>query len=155
MSISQRKNIGAYLHAAYAADSTAVTAGGSGDAVAVAGTAVDRLAQGTPLSASIVYAIKATMANTKTLSLAYKVQSSVDSAFTVPVDLPGSVIASVVVLNAKSDGSAQTIVVKHDVDLNGALQYVRVNFTPDLSNTATDTATLIPVWVFGGMAELP
>lgn len=155
MSISLNKNIGAYLKSAYAAASTSVTAAGSGDNTAVTGVAVDRAAIGLPLSAVVVYAIAATMANTKTLSMAYKVQHAIDAAFTVVTDLPGAIVANAVVLTAKADGSAQTFAFQHSVNLNGAMQFVRIVYTPDLSNTATDTAVIQTAWVFAGMNELP
>ena len=153
MGMSLRKNIGAYLRAAYAAVATALTAAGSGDNTAVTGVTVDRFAAGSPLSCSVLYAIAATIANTKTLSLAYKVQHGAKSDASDMADY--AVVANGVVMNGKSDGSAQTGLVKHDVDLNGALQYIRIVFTPDLSATSADTATVAPVFVFGGMAELP
>jgi hypothetical protein len=155
MSISSRKNIGASLKAAYAAASTSVTAAGTGDATLVTGVAVDRAAISLPLSAIVVYNIAATIANTKNLALAYKVEHAVDAAFTVATDLPGAVVASAVVLNGKSDGSAQTLTIQHNIDLSGAMQFVRIKFTPDMSNTATDTCVISSAWIFAGMNELP
>ena len=42
-----------------------------------------------------------------------------------------------------------------DVNLSGARRYVRLNFTPELSAGATDTAALSGVAVFGGAIRLP
>jgi hypothetical protein len=44
---------------------------------------------------------------------------------------------------------------EYDVDLQGAKQYVRINFTPDLSAANTDTAAVAGVAVFGGSELLP
>lgn len=153
MGMSLRKNIGAYLHAAYAAVATALTAAGTGDNTAVTGSVVDRFAAGSPLSCSVLYAIAATIANTKTLSLAYKIQHGTKSDGSDMADY--AAVASTVVMTGNAGGTEQTGIVKHDVDLTGALQYIRVVFTPDLSATGVDTATVSPVFVFGGMAELP
>jgi hypothetical protein len=169
MSLSSRKNIGAFLHAEFAAVSTTQTAGTT---PAVTGVAIDRLAStypvagvapasqdggmGEPLSCSVLYAITATLANTHTMGLIYKIQDSVDAAFTAPRDFAvGSASPGTTVLTGISSGAAQNAIVKHDVDLNGAYRYVRVVFQATTSASSVDTLTVAPVVVFGGMAQLP
>ena len=141
MSVSLQKNIGAYISAAYAGDVDSIVAGGAGNNVEVNGSAVDRFAYNDPLSVAVVYAIKATLSAGKTLSLGYSLQHSSDGVnFTDYAPVASAVVAS----------TSGDQIIKQSVDLSGAERYVRVAYTPLLSATATDTAVIVPVFVFGG-----
>jgi hypothetical protein len=143
MSVSLQKNIGAYISAAYAGDVDSIVAGGAGNNVEVNGPAVDRFAYNDPLSVAVVYAIKATLAAGKTLSLGYSLQHSSDGeTFTDFAPAASAVVAST--------SGANDLIIKQSVDLSGAERYVRVAYTPVLSATATDTAVISPLFVFGG-----
>ena len=149
MSVSLQKNIGAYISAVYAGDVDSIVAGGAGNGAEVYGPAVDRFAHNEPLSVLAVYAIKATVATGKTLSLGYSLQHSSDGVnFTDYAPVAAAVIAN-------GTGAAQDIVIQQSVDLTGAERYIRVAYTPTLSATATDSAVISPLFVFGGENMLP
>ena len=149
MSVSLQKNIGAYISTVYAGDVDSIVAGGTGNGIEVYGPAVDRFAYGEPLSVAVAYAIKASVAAGKTLSLGYSLQHSTDGInFT-----DYAPVAAAVVVNGT--GAAQDLVIKQSVDLTGAERYIRVAYTPTLSATATDTAVIATLFVFGGEDTLP
>jgi hypothetical protein len=163
MSISASKNIGAFIHAAFAAPVDSVTATGSALAT-ISGVAIDRFAVASgagsagplPLSCSVLYSITATLASTHTMSLAYSIQDSADGTnFANMLEQSGDVVAATVELTGNVGGTAQNLLVKQDVDLTGAREYVRVYFTPSFSASSVDTAVISPVIVFGGMNILP
>lgn len=161
MSIASQHNIGAFLHAAAGGALDSIVAGGGGNGVQVQGSSVDRVAQNLPLSASILYVISATVASAKTLTLAYNIQHSVDNSTWVDFQdtdpsSPGAPLNQIAAtVEIAGTGAAVNIVVKQDVNLLGANQYVRVQYTPTLNATSTDVATIAPVWVLGGMDLLP
>ncbi len=149
MSSALVKNVGAWLKSAYAADSTSLTAAGTGDNTAVTGATVDRSAYGQPMSASVIYACKATLSASQKLTLAYKVQHGSASNGSDMADFAvGSTGATVLTATG-------TTTVKQDVDLTGAKRYIRIYFTPDLDASGTDAAVIQSAWVFGPTAELP
>jgi hypothetical protein len=135
-----------------AATNTSVTAGGTGDATEVAGVAIQRTVIGLPRSAVFAIPFTATLAATKTLSIACIVEHS-SAAASGYADLVN--VASAVVATGATGGSTETGCVEIGVDLSGAKDYVRIRFTPDLSATATDTAALSAVAVLGSFQELP
>jgi len=115
----------------YAAISTA-TAGGTGDATEVDGAYIDR--QGFD-SLKVIIAYKAVLAQGKTLSIAANLQDATSSG--------------------GAGGSTETGVVELDFDISGANQYVRVQYTPDMNASGTDTATLSAVYILGGAQVQP
>jgi hypothetical protein len=153
MSFPSAHNIGAYIKSICAAAVTALTAAGTGDNTAVTGDIIDRAAYSNPLSMSLVLAFTAVLAATKTLTFkTVKIQSGAasdgsDMADFAVLETTGTVFATGA---GTIDGQAE-----YDVDLAGAGRYIRVLFTPDLSNTATDTATVAAVVVLGGADTLP
>lgn len=154
MGFSYRKNIGAYLHAAFAYASATQTAGATTE---VQGPSVDRLAAGQnePLSLSLLLAVTATLASTHTLAYAYKIQHSSDNATWTDYSVGFTTGTAPVVLTGNVGGTAQSIVVKGDFDINGAKEYIRCDFQPVFSASSVDTATVTGVFVLGGMAILP
>jgi hypothetical protein len=133
----------------------ALTAGGSGDATAVVGVAIDRFATGSmPLSAELLLAFSAVLGATKSLSIGtVKIEQSPDGSNWDATALmtftdPGIVASSV-------GGGTVTGVVKLNVPLGSAKRWVRVDFTPDLSAANTDTATVVAVWNLGGFDLIP
>lgn len=130
-----------------ACNSASVTAGGAGDNTALTGATINRLGYG---SASFVIAYKTTLAATKTLSFAVAYQESADGTnWDTAVTLQASTVAATGALT----NSTGTVV--FDVNLEGLKQYVRFNFTPDLSATDTDTAVVSGVAILGGADKLP
>lgn len=147
------KNISSRITPKLASAFTSVTAGGTGDATAVTGIAIQRSAIGNPLNASLQLAFSAVLAATKTLSFGtVKIQDSADgstwSNFISYTD-PG------VVATGPTGGGTVTGVTKLHADLSGARDYVRVLFTPDMSATGTDTATIVAILNLAGFDRLP
>lgn len=136
-----------------ASDSASATAAGAGDATLVTGLPIDRFALNRPQSVAFLLRYKAVLAQAKTVSFSTSVETATDSAFTAPVVLQNN--ATAVVDTGGTGGTTQRGVVRVAADLAGALQYVRLKFTPDLSNTATDTVEASAVAVFGGEFYLP
>lgn len=136
-------NSGVRISPTYSSISTA-TAGGTGDATEVTGATVDRLGFG---SAAVAIAYTTTLAATKTLSLAVSVQESDDGT---NWDTAEVLQAATVQATGDTGGSTETGVLKIVDSYETRARYVRYNVTPDLSNTATDTASIACVVVLGG-----
>jgi hypothetical protein len=156
MSFATLKNIGAMIKAVRAAANTAVTAGGAGDNTVVTGVTIDRSALNLPLSAVFAIPWTTTLAAAATLTLKNVViehgaasNMSDAATFATLEDGTGTVI------QAGGAGGTFSDCKEYDVDLQGAKQYVRIKFTPDLSAANTDTAALAAVAVFGGSQILP
>lgn len=130
---------------------TDVTAGGAGDATEVNGAYVDRQDF---YSVKVVIAYTATLAAGATLSIAANLQDATDSSGTGVADF-GDAYASTVVATGGVGGSTETGVVELDFNLLTADQYIRGQFTPDLSAATTDTAELSMVYILGGAVENP
>lgn len=138
------------LAARFAAISSA-TAAGTGDATEVNGAYIDR--QGFS-SLKVVIAYSATLAATQTLSVAANLQDATSSGGAGVADY-GDAMASAVVATGDTGGSTEFGVVELDFDVSGADQYVRVQYTPDLSASGTDTASLSAVYILGGAQVQP
>jgi hypothetical protein len=148
----QQKNIEALLTPRVASAYTSIVAAGSGDNTAVVGVAIQRSLIGLPLTAMCNILWSAVLGATKSLSLKtllieHSVDGSTWTTYKTFTD-PGIVATSV----GGGTVEGQTHV---SVDLMGANDYVRFDWTPDLSNTATDTASLIAEFVFAGADRLP
>lgn len=143
-------DIGARLAARHANAGTDVTAGGAGDGVEVDCAYVDRRGFAS-MKAVIVYT--ATLSAGETLSIAANLQDDADGVG-VGADY-GTALANTVVATGGAGGSTETGVVELDVDLRGAKQFTRLQFTPDLSAANTDTAEIAAVYVLGGSADDP
>lgn len=130
---------------------SSAVAGGTGDATQVTGIVLDRLGFGTTGMAntaviSLVYTTVLSAA--KTLSLAYTIQTSEDES--IWTTLAGA--ASAVVATGAGTVSGQLNI---PVDLAPGGRYVRVLYTPDLSDTSTDTSETVAVGFFAGFDVLP
>ena len=129
-------------------------AGGSGDATEVTSLSIDRQALGSLMeSCSLIVFGQANLESGETLSIACNIQdSSDDSTF---ADF-GTLHANAVAITGASGGSTQSaFVVQLDNDLRDAERYLRVQFTPDHSNTEDDTANVNALLIFGGASEYP
>ncbi|HTV07798.1 MAG TPA: hypothetical protein VMD97_01980 [Candidatus Aquilonibacter sp.] len=147
-------NIDAFIGAAAASDDVSLTAGGAGDNTEVNGLAIDRAALSYPLSASFIAHYKAVLGAGNTISLSAVVQTADDSGFTENVNTLAT-FAKAVVDTGAAGGSTQRGVVRFPVDFAGAQEFVRIQFTPDLSAANTDTADVSVVAVLGGQDYLP
>lgn len=127
-----------------------ITAAGTGDATKVTGQTVDRKV-GTAKARSCVVstAYLAALTAAKTISLAHEVQYSDD----------GSTWDTAVVIEAsavKATGAGNKRGVdEHKINLESQKRYFRINVTPDLSHTSTDTATFHTTVVLGGFSQVP
>lgn len=144
------RDIGAQItgRAAGAAD---VTAAGSGDNTEVSGPYIDRRGF---LSAKLVIHYKAVLQQDETISIAANLQDA-DSTGGSGLGDFGNAVANAVQATGGAGGSTEEGVVELDVDLSGAKQYVRAQFTPDLSASGTDTAIVSAVLILGGADVIP
>ena len=147
------KDIAAELSAKFALTSTSVTAAGSGDATEVDGAAIDTLGiSGDPTSICFFVPIRAVLAATKTAVVTANLQDSANGSTWADITTP----AVILTLTGTSGGSTETGVGKLGFDLTKARRYIRIQVTPDLNATATDTAVLGgALAVFGGLNEVP
>lgn len=119
----------------------AITAAGTGDATAVTGEAIDRLGF---RSAKINVSSLAALTAAKTLSIAVEYQDSADgSTWNTAVALMASTVVS-------TGAGNKTSITSFSLDLSTLARYIRINFTPDLSHTSTDTAIVCASLVLGG-----
>jgi hypothetical protein len=137
-------NVGARL-ATKAGGGVSATAGGAGDNAEANGSWVDRARLG---SAKLVLHYRATLAQAATLSLTANIQDAADDQGAGAADL-GAVMSTRVVATGPTGGGTVRGTVELDYDLNSARQFVRAQFTPDLSAGATDTCQIEAIWVFG------
>ena len=148
-----QKNIGAYGNLVRLTDVASATAAGAGDATLVTGQAIDRLVIGNgslPSSALVGVLYEAVLTAGKTLTITPVVQDSGDDSTWAAYNTP-----TPVVIAAPAGGGTVRGEANFQVDLRAARRYVRLEFTPDLSATATDTATLIGAAFFAGVDTLP
>ena len=145
------QNVGANLAARYAAAGVDATAAGTGDNTEVNGAYIDR---SDFFSVKCVIAYTATLAEGETLSIAANLQDATSAAGAGVADF-GTAYASTVVATGGTGGSTETGVLELDFDLLTADQFIRLQFTPDLSAGATDVAELAAVYILGGSNENP
>lgn len=151
MNVATMRDIGSYITSRFGAF-VAVTAGGSGDGVEQDGDAwIDR--QGFD-SCKVVVSWEAVLAHGETLTLAGNLQDATDNSGTGVAD-HGDALASAVVATADSGGSTERGTTEFDVDLTGANQFIRPQFTATMSASGTDTAQVMATVIMGGAQEVP
>ncbi|MGB8600875.1 MAG: hypothetical protein WCD42_01630, partial [Rhizomicrobium sp.] len=128
------------------------TAGGTGNATATTGHCIDRFGFLGGIAGCAAFALlwEATLATGATLTLAYVVQESPDGTIWSEYASGSSVVAT-----GNAAGSAQYGAFEIGVDLHSAGRYVRLNSTPTLSASATDTANTQATGFFAGFDRLP
>lgn len=132
---------------AYAGDAVAATAGGTGDATAAPGVAIDLTALADRFeSVDFQVAAKAVLAANKALAVSAKIETSADN------NTWSDLVAASTILTLTDSGAGSTLrgVGHIGVPLEYASRYIRLNITPDLSAANTDTAALSSVAIFGG-----
>jgi hypothetical protein len=159
MNIVVNKDIGAVVDLVRIGAASSVTAGGAGDNTAVVGVWIDRAnfaaGQGyaggsPPMSALIEIAYTATLGAGKALAFALLVEDSADGVTPATLQTIPSAQAAL-----SAGGGTVTGSFGWHVNLGSARRYVRFSWTPDLNNTATDTASIFPMCVLGGFDRLP
>lgn len=129
-----------------------ITAGGALDNVKVTGQAVDRKSgSAISYSAFIQTAYLAALSDTKSLTLAHEYQDSADNS-----TWNTAVVIEAATTKATSDGGTNERGVDvHKLSLLALDRYVRVNVTPDLTATGTDTCLFFTVITLGGWSQVP
>jgi len=152
--MSRTRDIGSLVLLKQAFPNATAIAGGTGDATEIDGTSIRRTTLGSiPESCQVFLHGNATMQSGKTLTLAGNLQDSPnDSDWT---DFGTPFTAAVVLTGASGGGTAELFEQKFDVDIRGADDYIRVQATPNMDATDTDTAILGGVIVLGGGEVLP
>lgn len=150
---TQIRSIGDLISVRRAAANTAVTAGGGGDNTEVVGVILDRAALGFPQSCVVAIPFTATLAANQTLAIAWDMDEG-DASNLSDAEVLISAAAQVVATGPAGGGTV-TGTFEANVKLGGAGRYVRLNFTPNLSASGTDTAALSAVIAFGGADRLP
>ena len=147
-------DIAALTKGVFAFPSTAVTAGGSGDATLITGVSLDisALAQ-RPRSVNFVIPFKFTLAAAETVDLACSIETSPDDT-NWTVETSTEINAT---LTGAAGGSTNTGCAEIGCNLTRAgVKYVRVKCTPDCSAKGTDAGVVgAAVAVFGGQNVLP
>lgn len=147
--IATVKNVGRTLEV-FNCGASHATAAGTGDNTAVTGATINRMVAGTEgdqlNSGKLILSYKTTLTDTKTLSYAIAYQESADgSSWDTAVALQASTVA---LTGASSTDALGTV--EYNVNLHDKKQYIRFNFTPDLSHSGTDVAISSLVFVAGG-----
>ena len=149
---AENHNIGQAIATPYVSKPTAIVAAGAGDNTAITGAIIDRYAIDDPLSVHVALQFSATLAAAATLTFKTAVVQDGDDSglsdaatFSELETSSGSVVAT-----GPGGGGTVTGSKEYDVNLEGAKRYIRINYTPDLSAGATDTAGVHAVAVFGG-----
>jgi hypothetical protein len=113
------------------------------------------------LSADILVYFETVLTAAKTLSLAITINHSPDGAtWTAYATQAATVVATGAgtvtgVARFTNGAAAQNPNGEPGLSLGSAQRYLQVVVTPHLSNTATDTATIAAIGVFGGSDSLP
>lgn len=144
------RSIGDEISVRRATANASALAAGAGDNTLVTGVIIDRAAIGWPESCGVAILYTTTLAASQTLTIGGVLQhgdASNLSDVTTFSTITGAVVATGV--------GTFTGQVEVNLRLTGAKRYVRLNFTPDLSAGATDTAALSGVIAFGGAGRLP
>ena len=148
------RDIGSLIKTKHAFINTAVTANGGGDGAEVDGDSIDRQALGSMMeSVDVVIHGNTTLESGETLTIALNLQDSADDSTFADF---GTAVAATTVKDAAGGGlTAVGFELESSFDIRGAERYIRVQMTPDLSWTGTDTALIEGVIVFGGAATQP
>jgi len=129
--MSMFKNLRKYFNSVFALTSTAVTAGGSGDATEITGATITLATQSRRVaSVEFEIPVRAVLAATATITIVGKIETSPDNS-------------TWTALAGGAGGSTETGVARIGCDLlQNNYQYVRVKVTPDMSAANTDTAVV-------------
>lgn len=133
---------------------TVATAAGTGDATEQAGAIIDLNALGNPGWMKVVLTAESVLQAAKTLKVASDVDHGADSGLSDTAVFDAGV--TVALLGTGPSGGGTVIgQAEYEVNLSGAKQYLRVNCTPELDASGTDTCILACSAIFGGFANIP
>lgn len=145
------RDAGAFHAARYGSTST-LTAAGTGDNTEVNADAIDRRGF---QSVTVYLGFTATLAATKTLTLSGNLQDCSDLAGTGAADFGDALPATIVATGPGGGGVVKGTVRLGNFNLGMARTHIRAQYTPDLSASGTDTATVWLIYVLGGAEKLP
>ncbi len=145
--MSMFKNLRRFFSAVFALQSTAVTAGGSGDATEITGTTINLATQSRRVaSVDFEIPVRAVLGANETITVVGKIETSPDNSTWTAL----ATNATLLTLTGGSGGTTEVGVARIGCDvLQNNYQYIRVKVTPDMSRANTDTAV-----VGGGVAIL-
>lgn len=132
-------------------------AAGTGDNTEVTSAAIDRQSVGkNSFSALIVIAGSAVLAEGETLQIASNLQqSSDDGSADAYADVTAATFAAETVATGGAGGSTETFVYQKEVNLIELERYLKLQWTPNLSASGTDTFQIGAAVVLGGFVENP
>jgi len=148
-----QRDVGSLLVAKSALNPVTVTAATTADGQEINGTHIDRQAftHDMPLSCKVIAEHYGSLAAAKTATLAFNLQhaDSTTGAWTDYNDRDGTTVATVTQAATTASQTFNNVTVA-DYSLGAAKRWIRVQVTPTLSATATDTLDYGGVVVFGG-----
>ena len=134
----------------YGGGSSRAVAAGTGDATEVNGPWIDRLGYD---SAKAGVVGRSTLANGESITVAFNIQDSSDSAGGDAADFGDAYPATTAATSV--GGTTEEIQAAANFNLRGAKRYIRLQFTPNLSASGTDTSTLAGFIALIGKVEEP
>ena len=153
--ISPMRNLGGNVTSFYAAATNTtgtpirILAAGTGDNTANTGASINRMVTNALLDSGVLQiAWLAALGANETLALAVEYQESSDNS---NWDTAVALQASTIVATDSGSGSNMSGVTTFDIDLSTKKQYIRFNFTPNLSRGATDVAIAMAIFTAGGI----
>lgn len=126
-----------------------LVAAGAGDNTKIVGNSIDRFSYGMPQSMLVSVTAYMNLADTETLSYAVEIQESSDNS---TWDTAEAIQAATVVKTA-SGAYTDGFTVDYKVYLGDRKRYFRVNVTPNLSASGTDTGVVQVVGILGGAQD--
>lgn len=142
-----QNDINGYLTTKIANAKHGIVAGGAADGTEVTGVVIDRQSFG---SGSVNIGAVATLTEAETLSLTVKISQSDDGS---TFETATTIATLTGFLTGGAGGSTEMDVSQVGLNLEGYKRYIRIDVTPDLSASATDTAAYVVTAVLGGKKE--
>ncbi len=131
-----------------------ITAGAGNDNTEQNGPSIDRLGHD---SATVVLLGRANLTASKTLALSCTLQHSTDGSTWADApaeNQPANQSGGGAIATVSTTGDSNFLA-EYDVNLRGLNQYMRVQFTGDLSASGTDIATIACLVMLAGSRRLP
>jgi hypothetical protein len=145
----QPTDIGAHISTRFGGTAD-VTAAGTGDATEVDSPWIDRQDY---FSCKVSVGYEAVLADTEDIAIGLNLQDATSAAGAGAADF-GTAVPSAVLVTS-SGGTTETGVLEADFNLMTARQFIRLQYTPDMSAAATDTAELGAIVILGGPEDKP
>jgi hypothetical protein len=150
---SGARSLAAELYPAFALAEETVTAESGGDGVAINGVEIDTDAFPTRFNnVTALVPIEAVLGDAETATVVAKIQTREESDGDW-TDIAGA--EAQVVLTGGDGGTTERSVLKVGADMAFAERRLRIEVTPTLSASATDTTAVSAIAVFAGAEALP